>query len=775
MNFKQTVLKAALLLAVVAWISGARPAEALLATHDCSFCHDFHGAPSPSGLLKYSSSEVLCLTCHSTINGTTDAAAPHNPRNLPSDQQGYITCRECHNPHDNIGSNIMLVGYKYDPQNNRSFSVPTIREELTTSDPANPVYKTVTFASMTSPTADYYRHDGKGACEICHTSNHLIGRDCTLCHLHSKDFTGKIGFPISPTGSTCKDCHTGTGTDAYGKYSYTAYNVGPNGTHMKIKATDAANADCTACHTSHAATPKVLIPNNATVGINYSANGETGIALGGTATSGTTEAEICWNCHDQNNDGDLEDAGDLSEWKGFAYDGYTVTGSKSWATANFNAPGNLIPNRATVSIHSANEIDTDATITKVRASSVAHNVDASGRTSNHVSFSGTKTLEDVKYIRCSYCHDVHNTYGPNNGATKDMGGTVSSSTGGAGIKTIAPTYLRGTWLENPYYARGGGTTTAEIPPENTRHTGADYFTNNKWRYGTNNRWGTVTVPRLIANTTGSEKEGGYFIDQNSRWPTRVAASSFVSVTDSAGLCLLCHNRTTDTMDYYTGSSLWNGTQNGHVNSTLGGGGRGNAAGSRGNNIFDARLRNGTAPTLTNQIGYMAAQGFDSPNQSQWGNQSNRWSTYLPWGASTDKYNGAKPDNDDFGIPAQNTGWYNWASAGAQRTTGSTNLRGGDFTNWYNATGIGTDGLDNVRAHNFTCSKCHTPHASGLPALLITNCLDYGISNWVKTANVTLGPTNTGATQKNLVAQQVMNNCHRKSSTSTGWHKLAQQQ
>ncbi len=26
-------------------------------------------------------------------------------------------------------------------------------------------------------------------------------------------------------------------------------------------------------------------------------------------------------------------------------------------------------------------------------------------------------------------------------------------------------------------------------------------------------------------------------------------------------------------------------------------------------------------------------------------------------------------------------------------------------------------------HNFTCSKCHTPHMGTLPRLLITNCLD----------------------------------------------------
>ena len=87
---------------------------------------------------------------------------------------------------------------------------------------------------------------------------------------------------------------------------------------------------------------------------------------------------------------------------------------------------------------------------------------------------------------------------------------------------------------------------------------------------------------------------------------------------------------------------------------------------------------------------MAGQGFDSPNQSQWGDQDNRWQNYLPWGASADKYNGAKPDENNNGIPAQNSGWYNWASAGAQRTSNSANLRGGDFVNWYGAGVIGAE-------------------------------------------------------------------------------------
>ncbi len=31
-------------------------------------------------------------------------------------------------------------------------------------------------------------------------------------------------------------------------------------------------------------------------------------------------------------------------------------------------------------------------------------------------------------------------------------------------------------------------------------------------------------------------------------------------------------------------------------------------------------------------------------------------------------------------------------------------------------------------HQFPCSKCHTPHASSLPRLMVSNCLDVGTSS-----------------------------------------------
>jgi hypothetical protein len=55
----------------------------------------------------------------------------------------------------------------------------------------------------------------------------------------------------------------------------------------------------------------------------------------------------------------------------------------------------------------------------------------------------------------------------------------------------------------------------------------------------------------------------------------------------------------------------------------------------------------------------------------------------------------------------------------------------------------------------------------MPALLITNCLDRTLATWSAT------PSGGSAIGPNGLNQNTTtNNCHRKDSASTGWHKLA---
>lgn len=158
------------------------PARAFLADHQCSYCHILHGAPGFS-LLNDVTSEAVCLSCHAVSINDTDAAAVHNPAGVASDEPGYITCRECHSPHDNVinangNPNIKLIGIRYDPVTGARFNSAVIREEL----PGGfGPYRPVIFEDRTDFNIDG-NYPGPGICQVCHDPRHNQGRACTDCH-----------------------------------------------------------------------------------------------------------------------------------------------------------------------------------------------------------------------------------------------------------------------------------------------------------------------------------------------------------------------------------------------------------------------------------------------------------------------------------------------------------------------------------------------------------------------------------------------------------------
>ena len=85
-------------------------------------------------------------------------------------------------------------------------------------------------------------------------------------------------------------------------------------------------------------------------------------------------------------------------------------------------------------------------------------------------------------------------------------------------------------------------------------------------------------------------------------------------------------------------------------------------------------------------------------------------------------------------------------------------------------------------HQFSCSKCHTPHASSLPRVMTSNCLDVGTSYTAQKAH----GTDTGYTYPTYVAtlsgvgsnpgvSEIAVHCHNKRKTNTagggGWNKI----
>ena len=106
-----------------------------------------------------------------------------------------------------------------------------------------------------------------------------------------------------------------------------------------------------------------------------------------------------------------------------------------------------------------------------------------------------------------------------------------------------------------------------------------------------------------------------------------------------------------------------------------------------------------------------------------------------------------PVNGRYGYQAAN---FQWGTQG----TGLTNLD------------ISTSGTAvNADYHSFSCSKCHNPHASRLPRLMITNCLDTQNNTWDNQFSTDPNWTATWATDptgmKQLAYTTTSQNCHRR--------------
>lgn len=656
------------------------PAQALLANHDCSFCHDFHGNPGYSQLLIAENSELVCLSCHTVSINTTSAAEVHNPLGLASDQPGYITCRECHDAHSSSGSNIKMVGYKRDAQNwSESFPAPGIRKELPST--VGLTYNVVTY---TGPTDFNIAGATVGACEACHIVNHKVGKDCTLCHGHS------AGFPSAGTG--CLGCHDGTDVDA----PVVTYDS-PHSKNTIFGITSPVVFDCVDCHTNHGS-GTVEIPNNAAVGIDYSLNGEGGIALGSSSVSGNSEAEICWNCHatygvsewgvntDTNGGANNYDFGSLSGTLAPAWVNVTGTTGATWTS------GQTQFSYKTGGIQSTHSVNNSAI--------------GAG-------------LDPVATIRCSYCHDVHEL-------------NLAS-----GDNTLGKPYLRGSWMGSPYREDGA--------PQ----AGDSWTTNGD--YG--------AVPR---GGTQATELGGYQIDQNNGNPTTAGNPAHLNPVDpswalgnSAGLCSLCHGTDVDNLNQFGDpANAWVGT-NGHANAAIGGSG---TASGLAVDIFSMAIRNPSGAPLYTSRG--SDRGY--PRQS-YGN-AGIFNDSVPSGDNTNNYWGQGfRGSGGFGLSPQLT---NARPYGYQ-----------DY-NW----GASVDNTLDDRYHKFSCSKCHNPHASRLPRLLISNCLDTKHNDWDDQSSVsTLGttgyaPENQGVTFAMATSAQ---NCHRladttnySNATGDGWNLVS---
>jgi predicted CxxxxCH...CXXCH cytochrome family protein len=724
------------------------PAAAFAGADPCLYCHDSNvvhdNTSNPFRLVNYNWGGLgwngVCQICHRespappgyapsgyTLKNTQDngsrVGTAHYSSKHSGTNNGGAFCYDCHDPHGDRNStpsgNVFMIGKRVSM---RTGTVENVGIPVNGNDnsfrPAPMFTDNATGTSYARSAAPF-----NGICQVCHTTTghytqtsgdgHNSGTRCTTCHPHDSNFE-----------SNCIDCHAPTGK--LNSNAPTVFWPGGNrpsppagitqgayGSHLIGTKADPAfgggtnwNAQCNKCHTGHGGAVNVPLPpaswtdpSGRLSGTNmaqrlgldiYSV--DNGIRLGGTSTSGPTEADVCWNCH-------ANVANNVSEW-GFN----TKTTPTGYPVVLNTSPGNFPTqhdgtsdrvNQGWIYTSGSYSITTpdwtsgywmeeyDNTIRRRIASVHTVSFDPAGQSSSvaaNVNADNTvnrasPTLENKSYIRCSYCHDVH-----------ELNRAQNDNTSGKPL-------LRGTWVGNPY--------PPELPPRSS------------YSYPTG-------TPR---NVSTNRDRGGYFIDQNSGWPTDNPAMNTPALT--AGLCTLCHATNVDTMKFYTGSSLWlSGMVNGHSNSTLGG--TRNLSIAR--DLFSGNRGGcgmGNQMCVGGNVGTPAYEGC--------------W--YSPTGGC---------------CVIMNDGWYGGVNP---PNAGTCTGYDGDYANWYTVpppNGIGGAKGPVSMAHKFTCSKCHSPHAAGLPALLTQNCIDTVLGT----------PPNSGQQDPRAV------NCHRKTSATDGWHKLA---
>lgn len=600
-------------------------------------------------------------TCFNFAN--INASGCHGPATPPWDEAVSLPCASCHG---NNSRTVDSYGQGYDDASDDVKASPPVD---------NHGNSTGKYVGQHEKHLNYSFRYAKGdSCKLCHKDNaHADGvvdvsYDLSAAGVNA-NFTPEAtgaGTPGTCGGTSGMTCH-GEATTPEWDSSVTVACVnchefgGVTPDHVTDPAmgvsladngwaTDPMAGNCTYCHPaghpSGEPTNTVLIPNNNFVGIFYSGGGiHLRTDIGGRGPY-TTEAEMCWGCHDSNS---------ISEWGvnnktetgNSPYDYGSLSPSSNWTTATWTSGAGIFGYKtgAIQSTHTTSPAGTSA-----------------------VTFNSTvtpdrydETVDNVANIRCTNCHDVHNR----NMADND------TSNG-------AP-YLRGTWLGNPYPEDGA-------PQAGTTFAGHTLSSSNQYTSG------TVGFGQIPRGGTQYNEPGGYQIDQNNNYPT-----SGWTLQSSAGLCVLCHGDDVDVLDQTTGENLWLGT-NGHSNAAIGG------TGQFAVNIFDYSHGRPTPvmPPLGNENSSIPARINDMASQNMcavsgdtdypaWyrGNDSTSFTPRVLAGMSSESIDCFA---FDWGVVVDNT---------------TTDV-------WY---------------HQFSCSKCHNPHASRLPKLMITNCLDVRHNTW----------------------------------------------
>ena len=160
--------------------------------------------------------------------------------------------------------------------------------------------------------------------------------------------------------------------------------------------------------------------------------------------------------------------------------------------------------------------------------------------------------------------------------------------------------------------------------------------------------------------------------------------------------------------------------NGHANAVLGGTGNTSALSS---DIYNERLRNSAWRIGSAQSGSgrpsMVYQNMRKANTNAYG-----FRIHNSIGAGANRGWSFSPRQDQVPI-ASRTKMYNSYNWGSGAYTAAGQVTNGLLAVFVNS----SPDFKQNKYHQFPCSKCHMPHASRLPRLMLTNCLDVTHTTW----------------------------------------------
>jgi predicted CxxxxCH...CXXCH cytochrome family protein len=632
--------------------------------------------------------------------------------------KGGKFCWDCHDPHGD--SNIYMIQSQVATSTEGKFGIPKTRA-------------TVVFTKKQSG-LDYARisEPYDGICNVCHSAQnealskhygndygdgHSASRPCTGCHEHRFSDSHADNQPCNichlnkpvPRHSgfgqprDCTKCHAGTinmRMDVMGQMNANSHHV---------QGGAVTNKHCYACHWE--ATPEGLIDNRYHEGYNYKSytsvknakvdlvvwkpgtrpayyNQTTAVQFFanriGTAQERTEVAKItstCISCHsDQNNDS--QPFGDCKTPRQYAWDGqsvaarYSQTGTTAWGKYN----STTYPN--------ANQKD------KLTKALSAHG----NATANQGGFSTTNGIDSNipnsrgggQNVQCFDCHSSHgskvvgitSSYITFNGSHN--GGNLKETQAGKG--GYAMSYMASantsSGAVNPYNAGAGQCFDCHL----TQNSGVT-----PWGY--QSTFGATEPIKgyfdsaMFGPTNSGAMEHYQFKQSRPAIGGHLKATIFLNRTTSAqnrinGLCTPCHDP--------HGVTPALGSKQGYA----------------------VPLLKGTWMTSPYREDLPQVDGGSPPGGNPWA------PTQPTIYTDTNTFNDQRINEDETSFAGLCLGCHtkNNLTDGSNHTWKSRDRVHESVKGWKSANG--------TIQHSYTCSKCHTPHASGLKRLMVTNCLNY---------------------------------------------------